>query len=251
MRLVLLLAGVMALAACGTDTASAGPDITGEWQLASGTALGAELLLPTGTTATLALSGGKANGAAFCNRFFASYEQDGPSFEISDIGSTEMGCEPDVMAAESTYLAALDVVDTAVLDGADLLLTGPGVELRFGPVPVVPDSALEGTRWVLDTLVDGETASSVLGEPLLELAADGTATGTTGCNGWTSTWRQEGDVLALDPLITSIGCDADESLVVQDAQVTAVLGARPTVAIVGDRLTLTADDGRELGYRAG
>jgi heat shock protein HslJ len=249
---VLLVAGVMALAGCGTDSApSDGPDVTGEWQLASGTALGAELLLPAGTTATLALSRGQASGVAFCNRFSASYELDGSSFEISDIGSTEIGCEPDVMAAESTYLAALDVVDTAVLDGADLLLTGPGVELRFGPVPVVPDSPLEGTRWVLETLVDGETASSVLAEPLLELAPDGTATGTTGCNGWTSTWRQDGDVLAVDPLITSVGCDADESLVVQDAQVTAVLAARPTVAIDGDRLALTAPDGRGLGYRAG
>jgi hypothetical protein len=67
-----------------------------------------------------------------------------------------MGCEPDVMAAESTYLATLASVDTAVRDGADLLLTGEGVELRFGPVAVVPDSALEGTRWQLDTLVDGD-----------------------------------------------------------------------------------------------
>jgi len=32
------------------------------------------------------------------------------------------------------------------MDGPDLLLTGPGVELRFEPIPVVPDSPLAGTR---------------------------------------------------------------------------------------------------------
>jgi hypothetical protein len=32
--------------------------------------------------------------------------------------------------------------------------------------------------------------------------------------------------------------------------VTAVLGSGPTPVVDGDRLTLTADDGRGLGYRA-
>lgn len=249
-RLVLLLAGALALAGCGTGSApSDGADITGEWQLASGTTLGAELLLPPGTTATLALSGGEANGVAFCNRFSASYELDGSSFEISDIGSTEIGCEPAVMAAESTYLAALDVVDTAVLDGDDLLLTGPGVELRFGPVPVGPDSPLEGTRWVLDTLVDGGTASSVLGEAQLELAADGTMTASTGCRSIGGTWRSEGDLLVLDAAYDSFRCPPPADR--QDEHVLGVFAARPIAAIDGDRLTLTADDGRGLSYRAG
>ncbi|MBJ7452578.1 MAG: META domain-containing protein [Blastococcus sp.] len=248
-RYVLLLAGVLALAACGTDSASDGPDVAGEWQLASGTALGADLPFPPGATATLTLSGGEANGTAFCNRFFASYELDGSSFSFGDIGSTEMGCEPEVMAAESTYLAALDAVDTAVLDGTDLLLTGAGVELRFGPVPVVPDSPLEGTRWVLDTLVDGETASSVLGEARLDLAPDGTLTASTGCRSIGGTWRTDGDSLVLDAAYDSFGCvpPADR----QDEHVLGVFAAGPVAAVDGDRLTLTAEDGRGLGYRAG
>ena len=46
----------------------------------------------------------------------------------------------------------------AAVDGDDLVLTGDGVRLRFTPVAPVPDSPLEGTRWVLETLVEGETA---------------------------------------------------------------------------------------------
>jgi heat shock protein HslJ len=91
----------------------------------------------------------------------------------------------------------------------------------------------------------------VLGEAVLELAPEGTATGTTGCNAWTSTWQLDGDVLTVEPLLTSIGCDADAPLVAQDGHVTAVLGARPTAVVDADRLTLTAADGRGLVYRAG
>ena len=247
-RYVLLLLGAMALAACRTDSPSGGPEVTGEWQLASGTALGAELPFPPGTIATLALSGGEANGAAFCNRFFASYELDGSSFSFGDMGRTEMGCEPDVMAAEDTYLAALDAVDTAVLDGADLLLTGAGVELRFGPVADVPDSPPAGTRWVLDTLVDGETASSVLGEAQLELAPDGTVIASTGCRTIGGTWRTDGDSLVLDAAYDAFGCLPPAER--QDEHVLGVFAARPVPAIDGDRLTLTAADGRALGYRA-
>ncbi len=250
MRRLLLLAAVLALTACGTDSASDGPDVTGEWQLASGTALGAELLLPPGATATLALSGGEANGTAFCNRFFASYELDGSSFSFGDIGSTMMGCEPDVMAAETTYLAALDAVDTAVLDGGDLLLTGAGVELRFGPVPVVPDSPLENTRWVLESLIDRETASSTLGAPaVLLLGADRRAEAATGCRTLTATWLLEDDALVLDDLLAD-GTDCPPDLARQDEHVTAVLQAGPAVEVVEDRLTLTAPDGRGLVYRA-
>lgn len=250
MRHLLLLAAVLALTACGTGAAEDGPDVSGEWQLRAGTADGADLPQPPGSTATLELATDGARGTAFCNSWFAEVRQDGESLSFDDIGRTEMGCEPDVMAAESAYLSALAVVDTAAVDGGELVLTGGGVELRFGPAPTVTDRPLEGTRWVLESLVDGETASSVQGEPTLQLGADGTAAFTTSCNGTAGVWRREGDVLTVEPGASSlVGCDP--SAQVQDQQVVAVLTAGATVAIDGDRLTLTAPDGRGLVYRAG
>src|SRR5690349_16565604 len=97
-RLVLLLAGVLAPAGCGTESAASdGPDIDGEWQLASGTTLGADLTFPPGATATLVLSGEEARGTAFCNQWFATALVDGSSLSLDGIGQTEMGCEPDMM----------------------------------------------------------------------------------------------------------------------------------------------------------
>ena len=249
-RLVLLLLGVLALAACGSDaSAGAGPEVEGEWHLTGGTADGAELPQPPGARATLEFTGDEARGTAFCNSWFATARPEGSALVFDGIGQTEMGCAPEVMAAESAYLAALGGVRTVALRGDGLVLTGGGVELRFSRVVPVPDSPLAGTRWVLDTLVDGETASSVLGDAQLDLAPDGTVTASTGCRTIGGTWRADGDSLVLDAPYDAFGClpPADR----QDEHVLGVFAARPIVTIEGDRLTLTAPDGRGLGYRAG
>jgi heat shock protein HslJ len=158
-----------------------------------------------------------------------------------------MGCDRDVLAAETAFLTALGTADRMARDGEELVLTGPGGSLRFARQAPVPDRDLAGTAWTLDTLVDGELASSVLGAPSLLLDPDGTATGSTGCRGFLGTWRVAGDVLTLDVTRDAIGCPED--LGHQDEQVLAVLDAAPAFAIDGDRLTLTAPDGRGLGYR--
>ena len=116
-------------------------------------------------------------------------------------------------------------------------------------VRAMADSALAGTRWVLDTLVDGETASSVLGDARLELAPDGTLAASTGCRSIGGSWRTDGDALVLDAAYDSVGCTPPADR--QDEHVLGVFAARPVVTIDGNRLTLTAADGRALGYRVG
>ena len=249
-RLVLLLLGALALAACGADaSAGGGPsDVEGGWHLTGGTADAAELPAPPGTQATLDLAGEEARGTAFCNSWFATARLDGSALSFEGIGQTEMGCPPEAMAAESAYLSALAGVRTATVRGEELVLIGDGVELRFSRVAPVPDSPLAGTRWVLDTLVDGETASSVLGDAQLGLAPDGTLTASTGCRTIGGTWRAEGNSLVLDFAYDTFGCPPPADG--QDEHVLGVLAARPVPTVDGDRLTLTGPDGRALGYSA-
>ena len=249
-RAGLLLLALALLAACATPGAAApaGPDVSGDWELREGTVAGAPLPMPT--AATLAVTRDRVSGTAFCNSYDAGYTRDGDGFTVGDLAITEMGCEPDVMAAEQSYVAALIAVDTVEVTGDQLVLTGPDVALTFTRQVPEPDRELVGTRWVLDTLVDGEVASSVQGEPLLQLRADGSASSTTGCNGTAGTWRLEGDVLTVDPGASTLG-GCDPPLQAQERHVHEVLTVGATVAIDGDRLTLTAADGRGLGYRAG
>lgn len=247
--ILLLLAGLVAgVAACGGG-ATAGPDVTGEWQLTEGTVDGATLPQPPGLPATLAFDDGELRGRSFCNHLFASYRLDGASIRWDGLGGTEMGCDPAVMAAETAFVAALERVTTVATEGADLVLTGEAVRLRFRPVPPPADRPLAGTRWVLDTLVDGGSASSTVGDPaVLVLRDDRTVEASTGCQQVSGTWLLEGDALVVDDLLGSAICPPE--LAGQDAHVTAVLGGGPTPVVDGDRLTLTADDGRGLVYRA-
>jgi heat shock protein HslJ len=246
-RVALLLTAGLALAACGGGPGA--PDVTGEWEFTGGTADGAALPRPPGARATLEL-GDELRGVSFCNHYFSSYRLSGTSFSVDELGGTEMGCEPDVMTAETAYLSALAAVDTAAADREWLVLTGDGVELRFTPVPPVPDSPLTGTRWVLESVIDGRTASSTVGGPaVLQLHPDRRASASTGCRTITGTWLVEDESLLIDDLLPD-GAACPPDVERQDAHVAAVLRSGASVEIQEDRLALTADDGRGLVYRA-
>ena len=82
-------------------------------------------------------SGGKVSGNGGCNNFNGTYVVDGSSITISDVASTMMGCEQDVMDLEQAYLAALERATTFTVSGDTLELrddTGAlQVSLRAAP----------------------------------------------------------------------------------------------------------------------
>ena len=98
--------------------------------------------------------------------------------------------------------------------------------------------------------VEGETASSTLGEPaVLLLDEDRHASASTGCRSVTGTWLLEDGALVIDDLLAGgEACPADVAR--QDDHVTAVLASAATASVDEDRLTLTGPDGRGLVYRA-
>lgn len=241
---VLLLAGCAAASGGGSPA----PDVVGEWELVSGTTAGAALPQPSGTVATLTLDGEQAGGRSFCNHYSSGYTVEGDAIRFEGLGGTEMGCEPDVMAAETAYLTALGIVGTIARDGDDLVLTGDDVELRFRPVPPVPTSPLAGTDWVLETLIDGEVASSVMGRSTLRLEDDGTFAATTACTTLTGRWQPTGDRIEF-PEASGESRDCPPEARAQDEHELAVLGGGFRATVEADRLTLLVDDGRGLVYR--
>jgi heat shock protein HslJ len=251
-RAGLLLTAAVLLAACGEGRSGspADPDIRGGWELTAGTSDGAALPVPAVGRATLDVEPGSMGGTSFCNHYSGAYRRDGDTFSVTGLGGTEMGCDPDVMAAEAAYLAALGAVAAATVEDGVLVLTGNDVLLRFSPVQPPPASDLVGTRWVLETVVEGDTASSTLGEPaVLVLADDGTLSGSTGCRILTGHWSRDGDRLTLPEVHADGDCPSDATA--QDRHLMAVLDDLPAAEIDGARLTLSGSDGRGLIYRAG
>lgn len=244
----LLSAGFL-LSGCGGSAAGAAPDPTGEWELVELWRGSAVEPAPVGGRATLTVSDGTLGGTSYCNEYRGDYRLEGDELVIGSLASTERGCEPELMAAEAAYLEGLGTVGRLGSRDGYLVLTGPDVELRFRPVAAVPISAVVGTAWVLETLLDGEVASSTAGEPAeLLLAADGTLTGSTGCRPVRGGWALDGDVVRVTGFAAEAAdCPAD--VAAQDEQVIRVLAGAFQVAVAGDSLTVTGPGGLGLVYR--
>lgn len=253
---------VLVAVACGTDDPQSDPSsgggnpgdqsarsIDGDWLLIAGSIDGNPLNLKPDYDVTLTIAGTDIGGRAACNGYGGSAVIARDTFSIDGISMTEMGCEPSIMDLEATYAEALLRVGSATRTGEALRLTGDGIDLAFETIPPVATAELLGTVWVLDTIIEGDAASSTLvsaDEATLSLAVDGTFTGSTGCR------TISGDyVIATGSVqFTSWGAEGEcpSELAAQDSQVITVLEGPFTVVVDGDRLTVTAPGGEALTY---
>ncbi|MDF1597641.1 MAG: META domain-containing protein [Acidimicrobiia bacterium] len=244
---VTLITLALALTACGDGgedlDVSSWPRPDGDWELAEGAAT------VDGYPITLSIDGTGVSGRAACNSYGGVAVVNGSAVSLGELSQTAMGCEPAVMEAEAAFLSALQAVQNFRFDGERLVLTGTSTDLVFRPVQPVPTSELIGTPWVLETLIEGETASSVAGEPAtLLLAADGTLTASTGCRALTGSWLANGAVIVVPELSAEGDCPDD--LWKQDSLVVTVVGDEFRAEVEGDQLTLTSMGGDGLVYRS-
>ena len=112
-----------------------------------------EVAVPWYVEATLHLEDGRAHGSAACNSFSGEYTLEGDRLTFGALGRTEMACPEPIMAIENSYMAALDMVTTWVIDSgpSDRLLY-----LRADPdedLLVFESAALSLTRSDIDALV--------------------------------------------------------------------------------------------------
>jgi heat shock protein HslJ len=243
----LLLASFAAV--CGEDQLpGADPFGTDTWRLVAATVDGAALVLADGSPVTLRVDNGQLGGTSACNSYGGPVTiLDGVVTIGPDLVMTEMYCmDETVMTLEAAYLVALPRVDTVAVVGEELLLTGDGVELRFEVVPPEPDAALIGANWALDTITEGEVASTPAAPATLVFAADGSVSGSTGCNSLFGSYAPATGFSALGT--TKMACEPP--IMEQEALVLEILGPEATLTIEGSLLTIADLEGRTLVYRA-
>lgn len=244
---VLLLS--LLVAACGGDRDAGGEpvEIT-TWQLTSGTVDGVALVLVAGYPVTFRVEDDQVGGTAACNQYGGRVILDGNTVSFPEgFFQTEMACgDPGVMELEAAFLGALSRVTGSAAGGGELRLSGDGVDLRFSAVEPEPDAALIGTLWNLDTLIEGDAASTVASPATLHIDDQGKVTGSTGCNSMSGTYQA---ATGFSPLATTkIACEP--SVMDQESLVLAVLAGDPILTIEGSTMTVTASDGSALLYRA-
>jgi heat shock protein HslJ len=133
-RIVILTAVLVVLASTSACSAGSGGeeiDITGNWELLNGSVDGEAIPLLDTSPVTLNVTDDEIGGTSACNSYGARMVLDGAEISLSDLVSTLMMCTPEVMAVEIPYTAALAQVNAVTFDGDTLVMTGPGVELRF------------------------------------------------------------------------------------------------------------------------
>lgn len=254
LRGVAALAAVALVAACGEQvgTTTDGVDLEGSWHLVSGRDADGTFEL-RGREVTLEVEGTEAGGTSACNLYGGRVEVDGDSVRLSELGGTEMGCEPDVMALEQRYLEALRAVERGERSEDALTLSGTGVSLEFSLDAPVEDAALVGTTWLLESLIDGESVSSVASDGELRFLDGGAVVATVGCGVQRARYTLDGDDVVLTELTdrdpgTGM-CTPDVEA--QHEHAVDVLRDGFTARIEGDRLTLMNRHGKGLDFRAG
>lgn len=255
MRLASALLALI-LAACGSEAAPPTPsasvegDPLGAWQLVEATVDDRPLDLLEDHPVTAIVEASSIGGRSACNEYGGRIQLTGDGIRIEEVGGTLMGCAEDVMALEQAYLTALGRVRVIEVIDGQLALRGAGVDLRFDRQAEPPVAELVDTAWTLETLFVGDVASPPGGDPAtLELRADGTFSGSTGCRTFTGRWIENGaQITATELRMGETECPAE--VAEQDSHVVSVIGDGFVPSIEDELLTLLDPGGVGLVYRA-
>jgi heat shock protein HslJ len=255
LTLVFLVALVVPLAAaCGgdddstrtRDTRQGSPSLLGRSFVSTTvTEGGRPRPLAPRTELSLAVTpDGSIDAGAGCNHMSGGADIEPDRLIVTDLGTTDMGCDQTRMDQDTWFAGFLQAGPTYRLDGAELTLTAKGTVIRFTDRKVAhPDRPLAGTTWRIDGFVDGDVASSLPAGVVATLRIDGgrLAFANHGCNSGGADVRVTSRELTVGPLMTTqMACEPGPAEV--EAKVGEVLRGTVAYRIESDGLTLTRGD---------
>jgi heat shock protein HslJ len=261
----MLILIALGLAGCGRGTiaqgGSAGPAGDEPWGhtflSTSVRENGQDRPLVAGTRITLNFfeDGHRIGAQAGCNSMGGPASFEGGRLVVGDLASTEMGCDAPRHAQDEWLARFLTSRPEWSRSGADLTLDNGTTRIVLQDREVAdPDRPLRGTKWVVDTIVDGQSASSVPARAEAFLVFDRTGDrfqGNTGCNGMggNSVVHEDTSTITFSEVIsTKMACD-DGRMRLERA-VLATLDGDVRYKVEAAFLTLDGPDGHSLRLRA-
>lgn len=273
--LALVAVGALAVAACGSDDAGSAPvpdpeppvttsppdpddtDDTDEGAAITAELDGREFVatavegFPSSDDDGLAdapirisFEGTSLSMSAGCNTMFGEFTFVEGRLTVDALGSTEMACDPSLMARDR-WLADVIALGAAVeIDGDVVILSGvAGTRIELLDRTVAePDLPLEDVRWVLDGIREADAVSTVPEGVVASITfSDGQALVEAGCNRGSAGVDIEADTIVFGPLgLTRMMCEPAAMEV--EAAMTAVLDGLVSYSIDGDRLLVDTVD---------
>lgn len=244
MPLALALAATFALAACA---AASGPQLAGrEYVAANVTDGGQDRPLVPGTKLRLSFSATDIGASAGCNHMGGTYRIEGGRLIVANLGTTDMGCDPDLMAQDQWLSQLLGAGPAIRLVVNDLVLEAGSVSITFVDREVAePDAKLVGPTWTVESIIAGDAVASVPAEPVATLVFkdDGTLEVNAGCNRGSGTWAAvSGGIEVGQLMLTKMACQGEGASLegaVLGVLETGTIGAQ----IDSTLMTLTAGNG--------
>lgn len=254
--MVVMAAGLLALAGCGEEKAPPVDDVVGSPIQLAGTYVvtgitdgGQPHALVPGSQVRISFADGNLGLQAGCNSMSGTVQIEDDTLTVGPMGGTEMGC-PEPLMAQDTWLAGLFGVPVKVAEDPLTLTSGAVVLTLVEREVASPDLPLVGTRWVLDGLIQGDSVSSVPGLLVAEVTfpEEGEVVLNTGCNMGSGTVVTTGDTIAWGQLmLTKKACTKDNGSV--EGALLSVLDGETTYEIEEHSLTITKGD-QGLTFRA-
>jgi heat shock protein HslJ len=237
--LAIVLVGA-SLAACGTVA----PEVKDrEFLSVAVTENGVPRALVAGTRISLRFGDDEVGAHAGCNQLGGSYRIDLGRLLYDATHQTAMGCDEGAHAQDAWLVEFLSTDPTVRIAGAELTLDNGATVIRLLDREVAePDVNIVGPTWAVESIIQGDTVSSVPAgaRATLVFKADGTVDVEAGCNRGGGRWTLEGGGIRIDELgLTKMACQGPGGAL--EGAVLGVLGSGTLQArIDANVLTLSA-----------
>jgi len=244
---------VLPLAGCGDESGAGGADagpLKGKSYLSvSVTESGKPKKLAPNTRVRLQfMDDGRLVADAGCNTMGGKVSTGGGLLTVEDgLAVTDLGCDAPRHAQDDWLVQLLQGKPTWKLEQNKLnVTTGDTVVVLQDRDTAEPDLVLDGTKWSVETVISGETASHSTGSEKAYLTISGERiTGSTGCNDLQGIVARTGDKLTFGELGTTRRACAGAAAALEKA-VLGVLKGEVSYSIDSKRLKLRAADGSGL-----
>jgi heat shock protein HslJ len=195
---------------------------------------------------------GRLRATAGCNTLSGAVEIRARRIVVGELASTRIGCAPERHEQDRWLAAVLTADPSYVVRGTRLLLETGGTAIRLvDRTAGHPDRPLVGTEWRLESLVDGESVSSLPPGTgaTLRFGDDSLSLQVVDCNQGTAGVVIANLAIEVGALsMTERACAPDPSAV--ETAVVTVLQGIVGYRIEGDVLTLRRPSGEGLVLRA-
>jgi heat shock protein HslJ len=177
---------LLALTGCGNES-SAGASLKGKVYLSTAVTEDGKPkeLVPNSRVRLSFTDDGRLIADAGCNSMQSPVDTGDGKLSLDDnLATTAMGCDQP-RHAQDDWLSKILLSEPAwKLEADRLTVTSGGTTIALTDRKTVePDLALDGTKWSLETVISGETASHQAGSEKVWITLNGDrVTGSTGCN---------------------------------------------------------------------